>query len=148
MGNPATDFTYTLPSGKKGRLSGINADYTILFFNNPDCNACRAIKVEVEASELVKSLLNVKVQDNRKKLVFLSVFPDPELEVWRRMLPEQPKEWMCTYDDGQVITKERLYDLRAISTFYLLDREKRVLLKDAPFRIIEAYLGEREREGL
>ena len=148
VGNPATDFTYTLPSGKKGKLSGINADYTILFFNNPDCNACRAIKVEVEASELVKSLLNVKVQDNRKKLVFLSVFPDPELEVWRRMLPEQPKEWMCTYDDGQVITKERLYDLRAIPTFYLLDREKRVLLKDAPFRIIEAYLGEREREGL
>ena len=104
VGNPATDFTYTLPSGKKGRLSGINADYTILFFNNPDCNACRAIKVEVEASELVKSLLNVKVQDNRKKLVFSSVFPDPELEVWRRMLPEQPKEWICTYDDGQVIT--------------------------------------------
>lgn len=148
VGNSATDFTYTLPSGKKGKLSGINADYTILFFNNPDCNACRAIKAEVEASELVKSLLNVKVQDNRKKLVFLSVFPDPELEVWRRMLPEQPKEWICTYDDGQVITKERLYDLRAIPTFYLLDREKRVLLKDAPFRIIEAYLGEREREGL
>lgn len=66
VGNSATDFTYTLPSGKKGKLSGINADYTILFFNNPDCNACRAIKAEVEASELVKSLLNVKVQDNRK----------------------------------------------------------------------------------
>ena len=148
VGNSATDFTYTLPSGKKGKLSGINADYTILFFNNPDCNACRAIKAEVEASGVVKNLLNVKVQGNRKKLVFLSVFPDPELEVWRRMLPEQPKEWICTYDDGQVITKERLYDLRAIPTFYLLDREKRVLLKDAPFRIIEAYLGEREREGL
>lgn len=97
----------------------------------------------MEASGVVKNLLNVKVQGNRKKLVFLSVFPDPELEVWRRMLPEQPKEWMCTYDDGQVITKERLYDLRAIPTFYLLDREKRVLLKDAPFRVIEAYLGER-----
>lgn len=50
---------------------------------------------------------------------------------------------VCTYDDGQVITKERLYDLRAIPTFYLLDREKRVLLKDAPFRVIETYLGER-----
>ena len=98
---------------------------------------------EVEASGVVKNLLNTKVQGNRKKLVFLSVFPDPELEVWRRMLPEQPKEWMCTYDDGQVITKERLYDLRAIPTFYLLDREKRVLLKDAPFRVIETYLGER-----
>ena len=83
VGNPATDFTYTLPSGKKGKLSGINADYTILFFNNPDCNACRAIKAEVEASGVVKNLLNVKVQGNRKKLVFLSVFPDPELEVWR-----------------------------------------------------------------
>ena len=47
VGNPATDFTYTLPSGKKGKLSGINADYTILFFNNPDCNACRSINAEV-----------------------------------------------------------------------------------------------------
>lgn len=93
---------------------------------------------------MVKSWLNVKVQDNRKKLVFLSVFPDPELEVWRRMLPEQPKEWMCTYDDGQVITKERLYDLRAIPTFYLLDREKQGFVERCSFPVIEAYLGERE----
>ena len=73
---------------------------------------------------------------------------DEKSEIDGNFYTAQPKEWMCTYDDGQVITKERLYDLRAIPTFYLLDREKRVLLKDAPFRIIEAYLGEREREGL
>lgn len=144
VGALATDFIYTLSSGKRGKLSDINADYTILFFNNPDCNACQAIKAEVEASKLVKGLLNAKIPGNRKRLVFLSVFPDSELEVWRRMLPEQPKEWICTYDDGQVITKERLYDLRAIPTFYLLDQDKRVLLKDAPFRVVEAYLGERE----
>ena len=59
------------------------------------------------------------------------------------MLPEQPKEWMCTYDDGQVITKERLYDLRAIPTFYLLDENKKILLKDVPFQAIEAYLNQK-----
>lgn len=143
VGSVATDFTYTLPSGKKGKLSGINADYTILFFNNPDCDACRTIKTEVETSGLMKKLLHAKSQGKQKKLVFLSVFPDPDLEIWRRMLPEQPKEWMCTYDDGQVITKERLYDLRAIPTFYLLDENKKILLKDVPFQIIEAYLNQK-----
>ena len=143
QGSMATDFTYTLPSGKKEKLSGITSDYTILFFNNPDCDACRTIKAEVESSGFVKSLLNANPRGKQKRLVFLSVFPDPELDVWRKFLPVQPKEWICAYDDGQVITKERLYDLRAIPTFYLLDKDKKVVLKDVPFRVIESYLGQR-----
>lgn len=143
QGSIATDFTYTLPSGKKEKLSGITSDYTILFFNNPDCDACRTIKSEVESSAFVHSLLHADPHGDRKKLVFLSVFPDSELEVWRKFLHVQPEEWICAYDDGQVITRERLYDLRAIPTFYLLDKDKKVVLKDVPFQAIVAYLSQR-----
>ena len=38
---PATDFAYTLASGKTGTLYDIDAEYLILFFNNPGCHACQ-----------------------------------------------------------------------------------------------------------
>ena len=44
MGQPAIDFTYTLLSGKQGKMSGLKADYTLLFFYNPDCHTCIEIK--------------------------------------------------------------------------------------------------------
>lgn len=138
-GSTATDFVYTLPSGKKEKLSDLCSDYTILFFNNPDCDACRTIKAEVEASGFVNFLLKEK-EGKQRRLVFLSVYPDPDLEVWRKQLKEQPAAWVSAYDDGQVISKERLYDLRAIPTFYLLDKNKKVIYKDVPFRVIASYL--------
>mgnify|MGYP002237367013 FL=1 len=40
VGLPANDFRYTLASGRTGTLYGIRADYTLVFFNNPDCGMC------------------------------------------------------------------------------------------------------------
>ena len=39
--------------------------------------------------------------------------------------------WIIAYDAGARISKEELYDLKAIPSMYLLDRDKRVLAKDA-----------------
>lgn len=38
---------------------------------------------------------------------------------------------------------KNLYDLRAIPTLYLLDKNKTVLLKDATLQKVEQYLAER-----
>ena len=40
VGFEAADFTYTLANGRSASLSELEADYTILFFNNPDCVKC------------------------------------------------------------------------------------------------------------
>ena len=42
VGEPATDFTYTLVDGKKG-TNRTKADCLLLFFYNPDCHACKEI---------------------------------------------------------------------------------------------------------
>ena len=42
-----------------------------------------------------------------------------------------PSSWINAYDAGARISKEELYDLKAIPSMYLLDRDKRVLAKDA-----------------
>ena len=41
-----------------------------------------------------------------------------------------PAGWINGYDNGMVITEKRLYNLSAIPSLYLLDSQKRVLIKD------------------
>lgn len=133
-GHPAIDFTYTLPSGKTGRLYGIAATYTLLIFYNPDCHECKNTVEQLSASPLINKLLK------EKKLQILALYPDENLSLWRNKLAEIPSAWMTAYDAGQKITHQNLYNLNAIPTLYLLDQNKKVILKDAPWQAVEAYL--------
>ena len=128
MGQPAIDFTYTLLSGKQGKMSGLKADYTLLFFYNPDCHTCIEIKNAMKHSLLLKEM----VASGRMKI--LTLYPDEDVALWRSRLNELSDEWVNGYDKGQVLTHELLYDLSAIPSFYLLDKDKKVLLKDADWR--------------
>lgn len=40
IGTKALNFTYTLPSGVQGTLYQLQADYILVFINNPGCHAC------------------------------------------------------------------------------------------------------------
>lgn len=124
LGNVATDFTYTLANGRKGQLHDIEAEYTILMFSNPGCPMCRDIRNEMEASPLLNEL------HERGTLKIITLYPDEDIAAWREYLSELPAGWINAYDDGMRITEERLYSLRAIPSLYLLDSEKRVLVKD------------------
>lgn len=131
---PATDFTYTLASGKTGTLYGTDAQYLILFLNNPGCHACKETIDRISGSETVRKMIG------DKRLKVLSVYPDEDLKAWKEYLPTLPSEWLNGYDASLQIKNEELYDLRAIPTLYLIDRKKFVILKDAPFGEIEHYL--------
>jgi len=68
----------------------------------------------------------------------LAVYPDADLSAWLKA--PFPPGWISGYDAGKVITGNQLYDLKAMPTLYLLDKEKRVILKDAPIAAIEDWL--------
>lgn len=124
LGTVANNFTYTLANGTQHTLHGIDADYTILLFNNPGCEMCKEVIDAVEHSEMLAEL------SIEYHIVTLAVYPDEDLEAWRQYLPQMPKAWICGYDKEQTLTSERLYDLKAIPSLYLLDRGKHVLVKD------------------
>lgn len=132
---PAHDFTYTQVSGATGTLYGIKADYLILFINNPGCKACKETTESLVHSKVVSRLIK------DKELKVLALYPDEDVKAWRDYLPQMPGEWINGYDASLRIKQEELYDLRAIPTLYLLDAKKQVILKDAPFPAIEAYLN-------
>lgn len=135
IGTKAIDFTYTLNSGKQGRLYGLKTPYIVLFINNPGCHAC------AETIEALKNAPAINQALAKKQVEILSIYPDIDLEEWNRHLSDFPKEWINGYDKGQAIEQKSLYDLKAIPTLYLLDNEKTVLLKDVTAVEIEEYLS-------
>ena len=132
-GMKAADFVYTLASGKQARMYGLKAEYTLLFFYNPDCHTCADVKQAMQRSLLLKDM----VSGGRMKV--LTVYPDEDVALWRSHLEEMSEEWINGYDKGQILTHETLYDLSSIPSFYLLDKEKKVLLKDADWRQVMQF---------
>jgi hypothetical protein len=47
-------------------------------------------------------------------------------------MPIYPEEWYNGFDPDYVLREGDIYHIRAIPSLYLLDKEKRVILKDAP----------------
>lgn len=124
IGRVAVDFTYTLADGRSYRLHDIEANYTILMFSNPGCPMCREIMEQIGASPLLNEL------SERGDIRIISLYPDEDLEAWHQHLGDMPNSWIKAYDRYQTITTERLYNLSAIPALYLLDKDKRVLIKD------------------
>lgn len=135
VGTQALNFTYALASGKQGTLYGLSAPYLLLFINNPGCHACEET---IEALKTAPAINNAILQ---KKLMLLSLYPDEELNEWKRHLPIFSKKWINAYNPKQTIQEKNLYDLKAIPTLYLLDKNKKVLLKDATVAEIEQYFS-------
>ena len=134
IGTKANNFTYTLASGAIGNLYQCPTEYTLLFINNPGCHACAETIEGMKNSQVINKLIS------DKRLKILGVYPDEELEEWHKHRSEFPDEWINGYDKNQTIKMKNLYDLKAIPTLYLLDKNKVVLLKDAPLQLVEQYL--------
>ena len=138
-GMVANDFTYTLESGRTGKMSQLKAEYLLLFFNNPGCTACAEIIEHIRNSPIMNKL------EAEERLTVLAVYPDEDLAEWRNYLSKMPREWINGYDPGTVIKGENLYDLKAIPTLYLLDKDKKVLLKDPTIAEVEGFLQQQSQ---
>lgn len=124
QGEVATDFVYTLANGSQGRLHSIKSPLTVIYFYNPGCSECAAVKQIIDSTGYLEEL------HKRGLVQVLALHPDEDLSEWRSKLSENPKWWITAYDKGQKINREGLYDLKAIPTIYLLDAQKRVIMKD------------------
>ena len=125
VGQRANDFRYTLASGAGGTLYGLEAEYVLLFVNNPGCPMCRRLREEIASSPMLSEMIE------RGRLRVLALYPDEDLAAWREYRERMPAAWINAYDRGCVIREQGLYDFHAIPALYLFDRDKRVLVKDS-----------------
>ena len=123
-GTPAADFTFTDAKGRPHSLYGTPGEYTLLLFSNPGCPACRGIISLLKDSPQINSM----VRDGRMTL--LSIYIDEDVAEWFKGLSDYPEEWITGHNQDLTIRDALIYDVRAIPSLYLLDRDKKILFKD------------------
>ena len=133
-GTVAANFRFADKYGKFHTLHGIKAPLTLLFFSNPGCNACMEIINVLKDEPTISSM----IADGT--LSVINIYIDEDLQGWRDYMPVYPDQWYNGFDPDLVIRTELLYNVRAIPSLYLLDKEKRVILKDAPEKRLFEYL--------
>lgn len=135
QGTKAYNFQYVTADNKSGSLYHLKTPYTLVFFNNPGCPACREYIKQMAASEIINEMTT------NGQLQILGIFPDNDEKEWRSDLEKFPKQWINGYDKGQQIEAAGNYELNVIPTLLLLDPDKVVLLKDATPSRVESYLS-------
>ena len=134
QGAKATDFAYMLPDKTMHNMYDVAAKYTLLFFYTPGCSSCTYVTSRLKGSEIVGNMVQ------QGALAVLAVCTQDDTPSWRRYLEDIPNNWINGCDKGMSLTVEGVYDLRVPPVLYLLDANKKILLKDVPFAQIEEYL--------
>lgn len=134
LGTPAADFGFTQLNGRTIRLYDVKAGITVLLFSNPGCENCKAVIDQLRSMPGLDDLIA------KGRLAVINVYPDADLDEWRRYAPIYPKNWYNGYN-GDLDVAGGLYNLRAIPSLYVLDENKNVVFKDVDPVILVQYLS-------
>lgn len=138
VGTVAADFNYVTPNDKAThRLSELNADYILIYFNNPDCESCEKVKERLATSVIINNMVN------DKRLIVLSIYPYKDGKLWKKT--KYPSMMINGWNQDGKIEYAELYDLPTLPCFYLLDRSQTVLIKnESSLNKVEATLANPE----
>lgn len=133
IGQKANDFVFVDKTGLQRRLYEIDAPILLLIFNNPDCSLCHQAEELITINEVIHRLCKTN------NLIIVAITPDSDYDDW--MQYQYPEKWIVGYDKEKVIYSQRLYDIQRLPCLYLLDRHKKVLLKEADYERVHKYLS-------
>lgn len=134
IGSTAADFSYKTAKDSIGTLHQLESPQTLLFIHDFDCHTCLEELNEIRNSEIIQQFIE------EKQLTILTLYPHEQVKEWKNEQALYDSQWINGYDFRQEIIENELYALRSSSTFYLLDRDKKVVLKDCPLNTIEERL--------
>ena len=127
-GTRANDFTFVDRSGNETSLRSVEAEHIVLYFHDPECEQCISMQQRAVASSALHSS-RVKV---------LHIYPEENTEAWANAKGDGlPTEWVDGRVTGGSLMARRLYWFAQMPSFYLLDSQKRVILKDTTIEAIE-----------
>ena len=132
VGRAATDFVFVQRNGKRMSLKEVKADYVLLYLNDPECSACKQIKEALENSEIICRWKN----SGWMKVV--SVCIEGKTTGWQNI--PAPEGWVDGCDVDRRLLEDDLYDLRNLPAIYLLDTDKKIMLKNATVPRLEQVL--------
>lgn len=103
----AADFTYVTVHGDNSRMSRLKAQYTMLFFYDPDCSNCRKFeKLFAEIPAFVEMVENGTLR-------VLAIYPDENREEWAAKAVYMPQGWIVGWNK-QAISEPGNFTISAL----------------------------------
>lgn len=141
-GTKAADFRFSDVIGRIYTLYGIKADWTLLFFSNPGCEACKEIIDFIQGSPEMSGM----IEGGELKVV--NIYIDDDIDAWKSYLHTYPDNWYNGFDPDSVIRNDLVYNVRAIPSLYILDKDKTVVMKDAVPENVAAFFHNLYYDGM
>jgi peroxiredoxin len=135
IGMPAPDFNFTTPDGKEHRLHDLNKEYTLLIFWTTTCPYC------TEMMPGLKTIAEEYKLEHPGYFEVLAISIDTEKELWESFVKEEKLDFIHSADfKGWESPAARLYNINATPMIFLLDKDKKIVLKPNRLRPLERFL--------
>lgn len=134
LGTTASDLPLIDQNGKKRSLLNNKSKYTILYFFDPDCSRC------MQVSPIVKDWLSNAAHKN---ISFQAIYIDNNEKEWRKYIKENtfPQNWLNLWGSTDFVKIRTQYWIDSIPSIYLLDENKKIILKDVSYKQLIDYFS-------
>lgn len=134
VGDIAVDFSVTLTDGTETSLHDIESPLTVLIFYEPECEACIESLDFIKISDVFSTLVS------KQMAKVLCIDMSGEIGNFQSKADECPIWAMTGYESEHKVKDQQLYYLRTFPTIFLLDQDKRVLLRHLKVDQLEQWL--------
>ena len=132
VGNQAVELKLYTYDDQPVTISGINAEYTVLFFFEPSCGHCK------KATPKMKALADKFWE---RGVEVMGIYTQTDKEEWGKFIESQGLEnWINAWDPYNQSGFRLFYDIRSTPSIYLLDKGKKIIAKRIDVETLEKVL--------
>jgi thiol-disulfide isomerase/thioredoxin len=142
LGEHAADLNLVDSSGKHHSLYDVQADYTLVVFWEPTCGHCKIQIPKIDSiyeaswkkhNVKIYAVLSEDVSDEWKKFI-----RDNHIGDWTNVY--ETKEMAAANEKTNTAGFRQLYDVISTPTLYLLDKDKRIIVKHLSWEQVNDFL--------
>lgn len=120
IGKKAAEMVMSSFTGYYVSLYDVKADFTIVYFWEPDCGHCK------ESTPLLKAWY----EENRGKgIEVFAVCTQSDREKWEKYIADHGLSWINGWDPQRLSRFDYFYNVESTPLIYILDRDKKIIAK-------------------
>lgn len=136
IGKKATELLMNSFSGNYVSLYDIEAEFTIVYFWEPDCGHCK------ESTPLLKEFYD---KNKSSGVEVFAVCTQDEKEKWEQYIVDNSLTWINGWDPQRMSKFDFYYNVESTPLIYILDRNKKIIAKRLAVNDIPSFIDSYRR---
>lgn len=111
----------------------IKADYTVLYFFDPDCGHCK------KKTPVLRDLYNDKLKDQNVAVIATNIKKD--VDKWKKYIKEQDLNFVNLADPNMRSNFRYEFNIETTPQLFILDQDKKIIAKKLDVEQIEEFIN-------